>query len=318
MSGQRITVFGASGFIGRHVVRRLAAQGWVVRAAVRDVVAAQFLKPMGAVGQIVPMRADVTDAASVARAIEGASAVINLVGILHGRGKRSFAAIHAEAPGRMALAARQAGATRFIHVSAIGAATSSPSAYARSKAEGEALVAKAFPGATILRPSIVFGPEDSFFNRFAALARISPVLPLIGGGRTLFQPVYVGDVADAVMRVLGDPATRGRVYELGGPRVYSFRALMEFMLASIGRRRWLLNLPVPIAMAQASVLQCLPAPPLTVDQVRLLQRDNVVAPGMPGLPDLGIQPATIELIVPGYLDRFRIGGRFAKPSARAR
>lgn len=310
-SGRRITVFGGSGFIGRHLVRRLTAAGWVVRVAVRDPVSAAFLKPMGAVGQVVPMRADLTDRDSVRIAVSGAEAVVNLVGILYERGRRSFQAIHVDGAEAVALAARAAGASRLVHISAIGADARSPAAYARSKAEGEARVLAAFPTATIVRPSIVFGPEDSFFNRFAAMARLSPALPLIGGGTTRFQPVYVGDVAQAILRRLSEATASGRVFELGGPRVYTFRQLMEFTLREIGRRRALISLPVPVALLQARLLQCLPVPPLTVDQVRMLLRDNVVTPGSPGLPELDIAPSSIELIVPTYLDLHRRGGRFA-------
>lgn len=310
-AGQRVTVFGGSGFIGRYVVQRLAAGGQVVRVAVRDPVAAAFLKPMGNVGQIVPMRADITaDDAVITAAIAGAEAVINLVGILYERGRRTFQTIHAEAPARLARVAAASGVRRFVHVSAIGADLNSAAAYGRSKAAGEAGVKAAFPNATILRPSIVFGPEDGFFNRFAGMARFSPALPLIGGGATRFQPVYVGDVADAVVRALADPEAPGRTYELGGPRVYTFRELMVLMLAEIGRERRLVNLPFWAADLQARFLQLLPVPPLTRDQVALLRRDNVVSHGALGLGDLGIAPTTVEVILPTYMDRYRKGGRY--------
>jgi NADH dehydrogenase len=303
--GRRVTVFGGSGFIGRYVVRRLAQQGWVVRVAVRDSAAALFLKPMGDVGQIVPMHVDIRDAAAVALALDGAHAAINLVGILFERGRRSFQAVHADGPAALAQAAVRAGVTTMVHLSAIGADPASASRYAQSKAAGESAVRQHMPAATILRPSVVFGPEDQFFNRFAAMARFSPALPLIGGGQTRFQPVYVGDVADAVMKALADPAAQGRTFELGGPRTYTFRALMEYVLAVTNRKRWLVTLPFGLAQAQAAVLEWLPTPPLTRDQVTLLRRDNVVAAEAAGFAALGIEPTPLETVVPGYLAAFR-------------
>jgi len=311
MTGRRITVFGGSGFIGRHLVRRLARQGWIVRAAVRDPVRAAFLKPMGNVGQIVPLRVDLAEPRAIAAAIDGADAVVNLVGILHEGGTQRFAALHAAAPGHIAEAVKAQGIGSFVQVSAIGADGGSDALYARSKAEGEARARSAFPEVTVVRPSIVFGPEDSFFNRFATMAQYLPALPLIGGGRTRFQPVYVGDVAEAILRVLTMPEARGRTYELGGPAVYSFRALMVLTLETIGRRRPLIDLPWGAAMFQASILEHLPVPPLTRDQVRMLRRDNVVAPGAAGLAELGIEPTAVEAVIPTYLERFRRGGRFA-------
>jgi uncharacterized protein YbjT (DUF2867 family) len=310
-SGRRITVFGASGFVGRHLVRRLAAQGWVVRAAVRDPVAAAFLKPMGNVGQIVPMKCNIADDATVDAAVAGAEAVVNLVGILYQRGSQRFTTMHAEAPERLARVASRHGVKNLVHVSAIGADAKSDSLYARTKAIGEAGVRTAFPAATVLRPSIQFGPEDGFFNRFARMAMMSPVLPLIGGGTTRFQPVYVGDVAEAIVRALADPAANGRIYELGGPRVYTFRELLELMLRDINRKRWLMPIPFWLAEIQGALLQWLPVPPLTRDQVKLLRHDNVVTPGMPGFPELGIAPTAVEAILPTYLDIYRRGGRFA-------
>jgi NADH dehydrogenase len=309
-AGRRITVFGGSGFLGRYVVKRLAAEGWVVRVAVRDPVAAAFLKPAGNVGQIVPMRCNVNDDEVVAAAVAGADAVINLVGILYERGRQRFAAIHAEAPTRIARAAATAGVSRLIHVSAIGAGPDAEAKYARTKGEGEAGIRAAFPGATILRPSIVIGPEDGFFNRFASMTRFSPVLPVLGGGHTRFQPVYVGDVADAVKRALDDPSTAGKTYELGGPRVYSFRELMELMLGIIGRRRRLVSIPFGLADFEAAFLQLLPIPPLTRDQVKQLESDNVVSAGALTFADLGIRPQSIEAVLPTYLDMYRPGGRF--------
>lgn len=314
-TARRVTVFGGSGFVGRYVVKRLAAQRWVIRVAVRNPVAASFLKPMGNVGQIAPMRADLgADEGALEAVISGADAVINLVGILYERGRQRFDTIHGEGPARLARIAARTGVRDFVHISAIGADPASESAYARSKAAGEAGVRAAFPDATILRPSIIFGPEDDFFNRFACLARYLPALPLIGGGHTRFQPVYVGNVADAVIRVLDNPAARGKTYELGGPRVYTFRELMELLLAEIGRRRALVSLPFGLADLEAAVLERLPgAPMLTRDQVRLLKRDNVASPELPGLKDLGVEPTAVEVILPTYLDRFRRGGRSRPP-----
>jgi uncharacterized protein YbjT (DUF2867 family) len=311
MAARVVTVFGGSGFIGRTLIKRLAKTGAVIRVPVRNPERAKVLKPMGDVGQITPFRIDIRSAHEIAAAVAGADVVVNLIGILYERGVSRFALAHAEAPGRMAAAAQHAGATRFVHVSAIGADPAAPAAYARSKAAGEAAVRAALPKAVILRPSIVFGPEDDFFNRFAALAQFVPALPLIGGGHTRFQPVYVGDVADAIMVALGDPATDGRTFELGGPRPYSFKALMELMLGEIHRRRLLVPLPFGLAALQAAVLELLPVPLLTRDQVKLLARDNVVGSGALTLRDLGIAPTALEAILPTYLDRFRPGGRFA-------
>jgi uncharacterized protein YbjT (DUF2867 family) len=312
-----VTVFGGSGFIGRTLIKRLAKTGAVIRVAVRNPERAKILKPMGDVGQITPFRIDIRSDHEVAAAVGEADAVVNLIGILYERGASRFAPVHGEAPGRMAIAARQAGVRRFVHISAIGADPSSPSAYARSKAAGEDAVRATLPHAVILRPSIVFGPEDEFFNRFAALAQVLPALPLIGGGRTRFQPVYVGDVADAIMVALDNPATDGQTYELGGPKVYTFKELMELMLAEIQRRRLLIPVPFALASLQALVLELLPEPPLTRDQVKLLQRDTVVGPGALTLRELGIAPTAVEPILPTYLDRFRPGGRFA-PATRVR
>lgn len=310
-NNELIAVFGGSGFIGRHVIRRLAKRGARVRAAVRQPNLAGYLKPMGDVGQIEPVQVNVRYESSIAHALRGADCVINLVGILHEKGPQKFNAVQAQGAGAIARAAAGAGVRRLIHVSAIGADAQSDSAYARSKAAGEAAVREHFPSATILRPSVVFGPEDDFFNRFAALARLLPVLPLVGGGHTKFQPVYVGDVADAVLRVLDDPATAGRLYALGGPRIYSMKQILELVLVETGRQRLLLPLPFFAAKIQAAFLQLLPKPVLTVDQVRLLQHDNIVPEGAAGLKDLGItHPSSVELIIPTYLHRYRRTGQF--------
>ena len=311
----RATVFGGTGFIGRHLVQRLARAGARVRVVARDPERGAFLKPLGDPGQIVLSRGSVRDAAAVSEAVEGADVVVNLVGILYERGPQTFAAIHDEGARRVAEAAAAAGAGRLVQVSAIGASKRSPALYARTKAAGEAAARDAFPGATIVRPSIVFGPEDDFFNRFAALARLAPVLPLIGGGRTRFQPVYVGDVAEAIVRIAGDPGTAGKTYELGGPHVYTFREVLELVLRETGRRRLLLPLPFWAAGVQARFLEVLPKPPLTRDQVKMLARDNVVGAKALGLPDLGIAPTAVEAVVSSYLGRYRRGG--AAPGAHA-
>ena len=310
-TSRRTTVFGGSGFIGRYVVKRLAARGDVVRVAVRDPVAAAFLKPMGAVGQVVPMRVNISDDAAVAESLRGCDAVVNLVGILYESGTQRFEAIQAQAPERIAAAAKAAGVAEFVQISAIGADAGSPSLYARTKAAGEAGVRRHFPAAPILRPSIVFGPEDGFFNRFAAMAQLAPALPLIGGGTTKFQPVFVGDVAEAVLRVLGNPAAIGKTFELGGPRVASFRELMEFMFRTTGRSRPLVGIPFGLATLMAAVAEKLPMPLLTRDQVALLRHDNVVAEGAPDLRSLGVDPTAMEAVVPQYLEIFRRGGRYA-------
>jgi NADH dehydrogenase len=315
MKHHRVAVLGGSGFIGRYVVKRLAARGERVAVACRNAEAAKFLRPMGDVGQIALVNAAIDDAAVLPALLDGADAVVNCVGILRESGSQRFDRIHHTAPARLARLAREAGVGRLVHISAIGADARSASAYARSKAAGEQAVRDAFPTATILRPSVVFGPEDQFFNRFAALAMVLPALPLIGGGETRFQPVYVGDVADAVMACLDDAATAGRTYELGGPKVYTFRALMELLLAEIGRKRLLVSVPFAVAALQARLMAVLPNPPLTPDQVELLKSDNIVSPGELSLATLGIAPQAVEAILPTYLDRFRRGGWYERPRA---
>jgi len=310
MAGRMITVLGGAGFIGRHLVRRLAQGRDQVRVAVRHPDSALFLKPMGDVGQITPVQANLRDDRSVAAAVAGADAVVNLVGVLYSRGKQSFASVHHEGARRVAAAAKAAGARRFVQVSALGAAAQSAAEYARTKAMGEEAVKSAFPGATILRPSVVFGPEDGFFNRFAGIAQLSPILPIIGPppNGPKFQPVYVGDVAAAIVKALDDPATAGKTYELGGPRVYSMADILTLVLQWTGRRRLIAWLPTPIAAFQARVLECLPVPPLTRDQIKLLQSDNVLTGKLPGLAELGIQPTAAETVVPSYLAQYRPGG----------
>jgi len=316
--GSLVTVFGGSGFVGRHAVRALAADGWRVRAAVRRPDLAGHLQPMGAVGQIHAVQANVRFPDSVRRAVEGADAVVNLVGILAKSGRQTFRAVHADGARAIAEAARAAGAKTLVHVSAIGAEKRSKADYARTKAAGEAAVLERFPDAVILRPSLVFGPEDQLFNRFAALAGFSPFLPLIGGGRTRLQPVYAGDVAEAIAVACAGRAKPHTVYELGGPEVVTFRALLDKTMAWSGRRR--LYLRLPFGLAKLGALLTLPLPnsmrPLTVDQIRMLQVDNVVgklaeAEGRT-LAGLGIEhPQTMEAVVPGYLQRFQPHGQFA-------
>jgi NADH dehydrogenase len=308
-----VTVFGGSGFLGRHVVRALAKLGYRVRVAVRRPELAGHLQPLGRVGQIHAVQANLRYPASVEAAARSADVVINLVGILFERGRQSFEAVQAAGAETVARAAVAVGA-RVIHVSAIGADATAPSLYARSKALGEKLVLAAAPSAVILRPSIVFGPEDDFFNKFATIARLSPVLPLIGGGHTRFQPVFAGDVAGAVMAAIDDRAREGGIYELGGPEVKSFKELMQFVLASIERRRLLIPIPFALAKLQATFLQLMPKPLLTPDQVELLRRDNIVSPAAKAegrtLEALGIDPLAMAAIVPSYLRRFRKTGQF--------
>lgn len=311
-----VTVFGGSGFIGRYAVRALAKAGYRVRVATRLPHTAMHLRPMGVVGQIQLAQANVRNKASIERAVEGASAVINLTGILAESGRQTFRSVQAQGAQNIAEAARAAGITRFVQISAIGADADSKSLYAQTKAAGEKAVMDSIPTATILRPSIVFGAEDSFFNRFAQMALYTPALPLIGGGKTLLQPVWAGDVGAAALAALENPAAQGRTYELGGPATYSFKALMEYMLATIQRPRLLVPVPwlgayvIGFAGEIAGAVPFVPVV-LTRDQVTLLKSNNVVSQGAPGLSDLGISPASVEAIVPTYLYRFRRGGQFA-------
>jgi NADH dehydrogenase len=308
MRNRRTAVLGGSGFIGRYIVKRLAARGEVVTVGCRHAEEAKFLKPMGDVGQIAPLNVAIGDERLLPAFLAGNDALVNSVGILREKGSQTFELAHHIGPGRLAGFAREAGVERFVHISAIGADPRSTSAYARTKAAGERAVRDAFPTVTILRPSVVFGPEDQFFNRFAAMAMIAPVLPLIGGGETRFQPVYVGDVADAAVRCLEDRATAGQIYELGGPRMYTFRELLELMLSEIGRKRWLVDLPFGLAALQARLMSILPNPPLTPDQVELLKSDNIVSSTAMSLASLDIVPTPVEIILPTYVDRFRRGG----------
>jgi NADH dehydrogenase len=316
-----ITVFGGSGFVGRHVVQALAKRGWRVRVAVRRPDLAGHVQPMGIVGQVMPVQANLRYPDSVAHAVKGADGVVNLVGILHESGRQSFGQIQGEGPGVVAAAAARAGIRDVVHVSAIGADPESPAAYARSKALGEQALLREAPQAVILRPSVVFGPEDDFFNRFAAMARLAPALPLIGGGETRFQPVFVGDVAEAAALALEGKAKPGAIYELGGPEVKSFRQILEYILEQTNRSKPLIPIPFEAAEFLGRILGFLPKPPLTRDQVLLLRSDNVVseAARQDGrtLEGLGIKPDSIEAVVPGYLYRYRPAGQFDREKSVA-
>jgi uncharacterized protein YbjT (DUF2867 family) len=310
-----VTVFGGSGFVGSQAVRALTKRGWRVRVAVRRPNLAVELKPAGDVGQIQLVRCDVNSPDDVAAALQGADACVNLIGILYESGRRTFKAMHEDAARRIAEAARAAGVSRFVQVSAIGADANALSDYARTKAAAEAAVRAVYPQAVILRPSVVFGPGDDFLNRFAAMATMAPALPLVGGGQTKFQPVYVGDVAEAIGMAVTDLAPAGRTFELGGPAIQTFEDLLKLVLRETGRRRALLPIPFPLArligwVAQNSARVGI-APVLTLDQVLGLQSDNVVARGAEGLAELGIQPTGLDAVAPGYLWRYRQGGQFA-------
>lgn len=309
MTTNLVTVFGGSGFVGRHTVRALARAGWRIKVATRHPNLAFFLRPLGTVGQIDFVKCDIADPESVRRAVTGSKAVVNLVGILFQKGQ-TFEDVQATGAAHIAEAAAAAGVQALVHVSAIGADKDSNAHYAATKAEGELAVRQAFPSAVILRPSLIFGPEDNFFNKFAAMARILPALPLIGGGRTRFQPVFVGDVAQAV--VTGLMRQDGRTYELGGPTIYSFKELMQLILRETGRKRLLVPVPFLVATMKAFFLQLLPNPLLTIDQVELLKKDNVVSAAALGLSDLGIAPTSVEAVIPSYLWRFRAKGEYAQ------
>jgi len=314
-----VTVYGGSGFVGRHVVRALARRDYRIRVAVRRPELANHLQPLGRVGQIHAVQANLRNSPSVEAAARDADVLINLVGILKEGGRQRFDAVHTFGAEQVALAASNHGA-RLVQISALGADENSPSRYARSKAAAERLVLAAQPQSVVMRPSIVFGPEDDFFNRFAALARISPVLPLIGGGTTRFQPIFVGDVAEAIAQAVDGNARAGTIYELGGPEVRTFKQLMQFMLATIERKRLLVPLPFFAAKIKAMVLQFAPAPlTLTGDQVELLRTDNVVSDAAKSnartIGALGIDPEPVEAIVPSYLWRFRKTGQFRSRTA---
>ncbi|MDO9368217.1 MAG: complex I NDUFA9 subunit family protein [Sphingopyxis sp.] len=303
--GQLITVLGGGGFLGRYVVQRLLARGARVRIAQREPRAATFLKPLGGLGQTQFVAADVRNSASVARAVQGSDAVINLAGAFG-----DMQAVQADGAGHVAAAAKAAGVATLVHVSAIGADPASVSAYGRSKGDGEAAVHTAFPGATILRPSIIFGREDQFINRFAALIRLSPVVPVIAP-HAKFQPVYVGDVADAVVAALA-PAAAGKVFEIGGPQVLTMRGLLRWIGDATGRSPLFVDIPDVVASALASGLGWAPGAPITKDQWLMLQHDNVVANGAAGLVQLGITPTSLESVADSWLVQYRRHGRFAQ------
>ena len=308
-----VVVFGGTGFLGRYAVPRLARSGWRVRVGTRNPDLAGSVRVHGDVGQVEPVAVDVRHERSVRAALAGADAAVNLVGILHEGGRQRFESVHAEGAGRIAALAAELGVRRLVQVSAIGADPDSLSLYARSKAEGERGAA-AHPAAVILRPSVLFGEGDQFFNRFARMAELSPVLPVVGGG-TRFQPAHVDDVAAAVVQAVSGRVGAG-IYELGGPLIYTFRELMEIMLGEIRRRRLVVSVPFPVARILGRVLSLLPNPPLTADQVALLRTDNIVAAGMPGFADLDISPTSLESVIGSYLVPYRPGGQYSDIIAR--
>lgn len=304
MKQKIVTVFGGTGFVGSYIVEELAKTGVSIKVVSRDPERAMPIKTAGTAGQIVLAQANLHNEASVRRAVENSEVVINLVGILFESGKQNFTAVHSQGAELLAKAAKEAGVKRFIHMSALGIDKPSQSKYARTKLTGEKAVHAAFPDATIIRPSVIFGHEDNFFNKFAEMASFSPFLPLIGSGKTKFQPVYVGDIAKAFAKVVSNPYTAGKTYELGGPDVYTFRELMELMLRTIHKKRLLVSVPYSIASLKAAFLELLPHPLLTRDQVQLLKVDNIVSDRSLTFKDLGITPTALESIIPNYLERY--------------
>jgi NADH dehydrogenase len=314
-----VTVFGGSGFIGAQAVRQLAKAGWRIRVAVRNPSLAHTMRLRGDVGQIDVVQANIRNESSIRRALEGATAAVNLVGVGYETGRQGFQAVHVMGAKNVAAGAKAQGVTRLVQMSALGADVDGPSKYARTKAEGELAVRDAFPGAAVVRPSVVFGPEDGFFNKFATMAQMSPVLPLIGGGETRFQPVFVGDVAEAIARIVGDPGAAGQTFELGGPAAFSFRELMALLLKETGQRRLLLPVPWPAASllgAVGDLMSVVIPPPITADQVTILKADNVPSGAYPGLAELGITPTTLEAVLPTYLYSYRKGGQYADQESR--
>ena len=303
MSYSQVTVFGGSGFLGRQIVKRLAGDGAAVRVAVRHPERASFLTGFSTAGLITTVYADVWDEATVGPAVDGSDAVVNTVGHYVERGRATFEAIHGQGALHVARASATAGVRRLVHISGIGADPGSESPYVRARAIGERLVKEAFPEATILRPSVMFGPEDAFFNQLAALARVMPILPLFGTGAVKLQPVYVGDVAEAVARALATEAATGKIYELGGPRAYTYKALLQLLLQQLGRRRLLMPVPYFAWELLAALMAPLPNRPISRDQVVLMKRDNVVSPKALSFAELGIAPSAVEEILPSYLGR---------------
>lgn len=311
MSITQVTVFGGSGFIGRAIVRALAQEGLRVRVAVRRIELAESVKTAGDVGQITVMRTNLRNPASVAAAIAGSQAVINAAGIPFQRGRQRYQTVHVDGARAIAEAATAAGVQRLVHMSGIGADhRGSTNPYVRSKVDAEDAIVSGFPTATILRPSVVFGPDDAMFNRLARIAAVAPFVPVVGGGSAKVQPVFVGDVGSAALAVLARPDTAKTVFELGGPRVYTYREIAALVLREIDRDKPILSVPAPLMKIAGFFAEFLPVPPLTHDQVDLLTQDNVARPGAPGLAALGIQATAAEAILPTYLDRYRTGGRY--------
>ncbi|MFO1242098.1 MAG: complex I NDUFA9 subunit family protein [Rickettsiales bacterium] len=299
-----VTLIGGTGFIGKYVVKHLAAEGYVIRVVSRDPEGALSLKTSGDVGQIVLQYGDLAKPKTLEGLLDGSFAVINLVGILFERGRQNFSALHAQGAEKLAKMCKDAGVQRFVHISSLGVDKATSSKYAKTKFFGEKATLAAFPEATILRPGVVFGPEDNFFNQFANILRIAPAFPLFGGGKTRFQPVYVGDVAEAVLQVLENQNTQGKIYELGGPDIVTFKEILQFTADTIRRSPCFFNLPFTLASLGATFAEFIPTPPLTRDQVRLLHYDNIVNDTMLSFADLGIQPESFRLTVPSYLQRF--------------
>lgn len=306
MQNKIVTVIGGTGFVGRYVVKRLARRGYTIRVIARNPDAALHLKTAGEVGQIVLLPGNLSRPESLQGKLDKSWAVINLVGILFETSRQRFAAIHAQGAEKLAQMAKAAGARHFVHMSSLGVDKASKSKYAHTKAMGEKAARAAFPGATVLRPSVIFGPEDQFYNNFAAMAQMSPVLPLLGGGNTRFQPVYVGDVAEATLRVLDEESCAGQSYELGGPAVYTFREVLDYICRVTGRHPFYVNIPFGLAHAMSYLTELLPRPPLTPDQVSMLQQDNIVSGNAKTFADLGILPTAVEAIVPEYLMRYAL------------
>ena len=306
MANNAVTVFGGSGFVGRQIVKCLVADGWKVRVAVRHPERATFLKDYAESGQVKALRADVWEEETVIPAVEGAKAVINTVGHYVSKGNATFEAIHGQGALHVARQAKQAGVERLVHISGLGADTGSPSPYIRARGRGEILVRETFGEVTILRPSVIFGPEDAFLNKLAAMARQAPILPLFGTGATQLQPVFVGDVAEACVRAVDDQATAGQIFELGGPRIYNYKALLQLVLNRIGRKRLLLPVPFLVWETLATLLSILPNPPLTRDQVTLMKADNILTGAAKTLQDLGISPTAVETIITSYIIADRV------------